>query len=657
MSSTSLSPGMSRLVAALDAALPRLDEPRVRAALESAGLQWSDVEPYVEVNPITYNRRRVVRREGYELLVMTWSPGQGSVPHDHAGSICGLRVLRGQLRETSFASGNDGLVAPAESHELRLGGQTVDPGVIVHSLGNPAESTDLLVTVHVYAPPLPELRRYAPRGQGLAVPEACTRSPIAGAPRVAIIGGGFSGAMTAANLIRAAVREKRSLNLSLIDRQSAYGEGVAYRTNDPAHVLNVPAARMSAWPDAPDDFLNWARVRKADIGPWDFLPRRWYGDYVRETLLAEIRASPATISIEILRDEATSVRSGSGSGEQAWTVVTRRAGEIAADAVVITVGHRPPTDPLGGRWTGSKARLISDPWASLAISSIGPDEPVLVLGTGLTTVDVLLSLSRLGRRAPVVGVSRHGLFPLAHASGPVPPVDLAGPLDRLIAGGITTRKLVWLLRETISDLERTGGDWRSVVDGVRAHTLRAWSALPTDEKARFVNRVRPIWEVHRHRMAAPAAAEVASLRERGLLRVIGGTVESVAATDDGVIARVRHRSTGIPEAVHAAWVINCTGPTIDARTAPHPVIGSLIRAGHLQPDQLGMGVVTGPRGRAICERGTPRDDLVIVGTLRKPAEWESTAVPELRKQAAEAAETVLAGLHAKHPRPMMQAAR
>jgi uncharacterized NAD(P)/FAD-binding protein YdhS/predicted metal-dependent enzyme (double-stranded beta helix superfamily) len=648
MSSTRLSPAMARLVADLDAAGKRLDEPTVRAALESCGLAWADVEPYVEINPQTYARKRVVRRETYELLVMTWSPGQASVPHDHAGSICGLRVFKGSLRETTFAPGNDGLVAPAESHELRLGGLTVDPGVVVHSLCNEPAARDLLVTVHVYAPPLPELRRYAQRPPGVEQPAACSRRPAEGAPRVAIVGGGFSGAMVAAHLVRRATREGRALALSLIDRQSSFAEGVAYRTNDPAHLLNVPAGRMSAWPDKPDDFFAWAKSKHPDAEAGDFLPRRWFGEYVRETLLAELRSAGPGVSIEILRDEAVSVRA---EGEAAWTTVTRRGGEIPGDAVVLAVGHRPPTDPFGPRWSGTRARFIADPWSSLAISSIGPDEPVLVLGTGLTMVDVVLSLARNGRRAPIVAVSRRGHLPLAHAAGPVKPVDLSAALERGLIGGVNVRQLVRVLRDEAERVAAGGGDWRSVVDGVRPHTRRLWAEMPAVERSRFVRRVRPLWEIHRHRMAASVAATVGGMRERGLLRIIAGSIESVSAVDEGVVATVRHRPTGTPEAVHSMWVINCTGPSVDARAEPHPVVASLIRSGHLQPDQLGLGVVTGAAGRAVCERGTARDDLVVVGTLRKPAEWESTAVPELRVQAAEAAEVVYAAAMARATAP------
>jgi predicted metal-dependent enzyme (double-stranded beta helix superfamily) len=276
--------GLGWLIARLDARNSIVDEATARQLLAQTKLSDREVVRYVEPVSGTYVRRAVVRREKYELLVLTWMPGQGSVAHDHSGSLCGLKVLQGSLMEQLYESGRDGQVRPTTSCRLSAGEITVDPGVIIHSLANPAASGQMLVTVHLYSPPLPEVRRYAVAAEPPA--QVFLKEVPPEAPAIVIMGGGFTGTMTTANLLRQAQKSAGLLHIIIIDRQPAVGEGIAYRTNDSRHLLNVPVEKMSAWPDRPDDFLTFARTTDPSVKPGDFLPRKLYGQYVRQTFLA-----------------------------------------------------------------------------------------------------------------------------------------------------------------------------------------------------------------------------------------------------------------------------------------------------------------------------------------------------------------------------------
>ena len=103
----------------------------------------------------------------------------------------------------------------------------------------------------------------------------------------------------------------------------------------------------------------------------------------------------------------------------------------------------------------------------------------------------------------------------------------------------------------------------------------------------------------------------------------------------------------------ASWVINCTGPLPSNSVESNPVIGSLLVSGVLRPDELSLGIETTLNGNAIAADGREVADLFLVGTLRKSTDWESTAVPELRSQAAAAAEGVL-GLLAQRRRRLVR---
>ena len=615
-----MTPRLGALVDGLEACGTALDRRRVASLLASSGVALEDVSALVRPSDGGYTRARVARTEHFELLVLTWRPGQKSAAHDHGGSLCAFTVLGGAVRETRFAPSPDGLVVAESEGELREGEILADTSSEIHALEN-APDGELLVSLHVYAPPLPELRRYAVRSERAPLPVFTRR--LASAPTVAIVGGGFSGTMVAANLVRRASEEDRPLHVVLFDRQAAFGEGPAYRTADARHLLNVPASHMSAWPDRPAHFAEWLARREPQLTGASFAPRRVYGEYVRETLFEVARSAGDRVSLEIRRAEVERVEASEGG----WTLAIAGGERVDASALALATGHRPPDDPLRGRWSGPRARYIEDPWSSLALSGIAPSEPVLLLGSGLTAVDALLTLHRGPRSAPVVLLSRRGLLPSTHLTPRPAPLDAA----TWLGSHLTARSLVTAFRRAIDRAVAEGGDWRSVVDGLRAHTPALWRSLPIAERRRLLRHVRPFWEVHRHRMAPEIGRFVAERRAEGALRVAAGRVLAVEAGVDEALVEWTPRGGAAPRRERFAWVVNCTGPGAGVPK----VVQSLVDGGHVAPDPLGLGLLTDDQGRG------GRPDLVVVGTLRKPAAWESTAVPELRIQAHAAAHALL----------------
>src|SRR5208282_613995 len=211
--------GLGWLVSELDQRKKVLDETAARRLLSEAELSSAELAPYVERRAGSYNRRCIVRRENYELLVLTWAPSQGSVAHDHSGSLCGLKVAQGCLTEQLFEERPDGQVRKTFATQMGAGQIIVDPGVIVHSLRNEPNSAEVLVTVHIYSPPLPEIRRYAVSDDPPA--NLFLRKPRADARVIVILGGGFTGTMTLANLLRFGNQDESPLHIVLIDRQPA----------------------------------------------------------------------------------------------------------------------------------------------------------------------------------------------------------------------------------------------------------------------------------------------------------------------------------------------------------------------------------------------------------------------------------------------------
>ena len=483
-------------------------------ALTAAKLTVADVAAHVRETARGYHRALIARRDHYELLVLTWKPGQGSVPHDHAGSISAMLVLQGEAAEGSWRIAPDGYAECEFETPVGPGQMTAWQDAGVHTVRNSLADTTL-VTVHVYAPPLKDFRRFVPRPRSADAVAPIVANDV---PTIVIVGGGFSGSMAAAQILRRAGAVGTTARVVLIERQGAVGEGLAYATRDLAHLLNVPAGRMSAWPDRPDDFVQWASRRYRPVAPGEFLPRQWYGEYVRETLNAAAHEARSAAHLTVIFDEVRRLARRPGGG---WMVSLARGASLSADTVVLAIGHRPPPDPIGRLWSGPRARFIADPWRPFATNAVRGDEPVAILGTGLTAVDAVLSLSQEPRRMPITLISRRGLMPLAHADKPVAPVDLK-PLVAQILAAPPEQRLAGLcnhLRKMVRDMGATGGDWRGVIDGLRPHTALLWRALPLSERGKFLTHLRPYWEIHRHRMAVDVAGTFnALIKQRGRAR-------------------------------------------------------------------------------------------------------------------------------------------
>jgi len=636
-----LSGPIADLVRQLDEMRSDLTLIKVASALRSANLTTRDVERYVRPTQKSYHRATVARRELYELLVLTWLPGQGSAPHDHSGSVSAMLVLQAEAAEGSWRIAADGFADLQFETAVGPGQITAWQDAGVHTVRNASKTGETLVTLHVYTPPLRDFRRFIPRPQ---TADSVPAFAAGGEPStVVIVGAGFSGAMSAAQILARANASGTPVRVSIVERQGAVGEGLAYSTREQAHLLNVPAGRMSAWPDRPNDFVEWVSRRYAVAEPSDYLPRQWYGEYVRETLLTTAQRAGDAAQLSVAFDEARRIARRPNGG---WTVNLARGASLPADAVVLAIGHRTPPDPIGRLWSGPRDRCIVDPWRVFATNAIRSDEPVVILGSGLTAVDAVMSLTQEPRSGPITLISRRGLVPQSHAHSPVSPADLQAFVSEQLArsGGARALLLFRGLRDLAAEATAAGRDWRSIVDGLRPHTARLWQAMPTAERRKFLSRLRPFWEPHRHRMALGVAQHFGRLQDQGLVRIVAGRVASAQADESDIRLYVREKGDERLREIHARWVINCTGPSASNSAESNPAIGSLLVRGWVRPDELALGLDTTPDGNAIDADGQALEDLFVIGTLRKPSVWESTAAPELRAQAAAIADRVLAHL-------------
>jgi len=449
--------------------------------------------------------------------------------------------------------------------------------------------------------------------------------------RIAIIGGGFSGSSMAAEVLR---RADPSTSVVLIEREGCPGRGVAYGTRYAEHLLNVRAQNMSARADDPLHFLRWAQLHyDCNVQPGDYLPRRTYGQYV-ESVLKEASEQNAD-RFEWKQDEVISIQAVGGQAE----ILLRSGRTIVADKVVLALGNFPPSDPKFPGRSKSSRGYVSNPWSPKALDNVEHDKSVLLVGSGLTSVDVAISLRSRGFDGKIHMLSRHGLLPQQHKPiGQWPAFwDKASPRS--------ARGLLRLIRTQVREAAAQNVGWRAVIDSLRPFNQKIWQSLPVKEQRRVLRHLRAYWDVHRHRIAPQIGAQIAAEMAAGRMETHAGRVTLYQETGDGTEVTYRDRTTGESKKLRVDRVINCTGPDADIRRVNSPLLSSLIRQGFVCPDQSSLGLDTAQNGALLDAYGVASDFLYAIGPLRKGNLWESTAVPEIRMQVSELALELISRFH------------
>lgn len=448
---------------------------------------------------------------------------------------------------------------------------------------------------------------------------------------VIIIGAGFCGTLVAAHLL---ARGPAGLRVRLVERASRFGPGIAYGRAEPQHLLNVPAGNMSAFPADPDHFVRFAKTRWPLSTGGDFLPRATYGEYLEQVLSDAETARPGVLD-RVHGDAVALARTADG-----FRVTLADGRGLEAARVVLAFGNLPPGDPLGPAGAALNAeRYVRDPWGTTGVSSVEAGERVLLIGSGLTALDVALSVHARGARE-IHCVSRHGWTPLPHRM-PVARTRPSAIQARVEAAPATARGYLRCIRETLDSAARAERvDWRDVIGGLRAVTPRLWRQLPDQERLRFLRHARTLWDVHRHRCAHTAAAAWAGLIATGVLAVHAGRIAGVTAGPVGLDVEVRLAAGRGSKALRVQRIVNCSGPRTDLARSDDALIRNLLDGGLLTRDALALGVQVDDGNRALDAQGIPVPGLFVVGPVLRARDWEATAVPELRGWAERVAETI-----------------
>lgn len=435
---------------------------------------------------------------------------------------------------------------------------------------------------------------------------------------VAVIGGGLSGTLQALSLLR-----HPGPRVTLIEPGDRPARGLAYSTTHASHLLNVRARNMSAYAENPDHFVGWLRDRGLGDAD-DYVPRKVYGDYLAGQLEAAVRAADGRL--RIVQDAATDIE----RDRHGFLVHLSGGKTISATVAVLALGNFAPEAPaaidpeaLGSAW-------INDPWRGEITRDLDPAGDVLLIGTGMTMVDVALQLADSDFKGRILALSRRGLLPLTHPDAPPALPERSTPPQ--------TGRISALLAEIRALAEQVG--WHAAVDHLRPFLQPLWQSLSTDARTRFLRHLRPWWDIHRHRLAPAISERISRMQADGRLEVAAGKLASVERTGSSVRVSWRPRTTSTTRTETVQRIINCTGPGCDIRKSRIPLLQNLLARNLIRPGILNLGLDVTPQAQVIDGNGTPVPSLFALGPITRGAFWEITAVPEIRKQTQELAQTL-----------------
>lgn len=454
---------------------------------------------------------------------------------------------------------------------------------------------------------------------------------------IAIIGSGFCGMMTCIHLVKTAYSGCR---IYLVNSGYPFGKGIAYSTDSSSHLLNVPAAKMSAFPSDPDHFLDWLHQRKPFSGidkemlGQMFVPRIEYGNYL-SAVWEEMKTHKGMEQVELISDEAIDIEE-TGNGLR---VHLRNGEPLEAGYAVLATGTETPANPVIADPSFFNSPLyFKNSWSSTVAKEL-PEGNVMIIGNGLTMVDTTLELLNNGCHGTIYSISPHGFTILPHRYNGM---KYSGLLDEL-KKPYEINELYRLFCKHIKFVRQFGLSAEVVVDSVRSHSQEIWMSLDLVEKKRFMAHLRHLWGLARHRLPLHIYDLIQEMKRKKKLVVIKGRLLDITESNGTATVRFWNIATHQEEKLEAGRVINCTGPLTDITRSEQTLLQNLVSRGAIRPDPLKLGIDTDLQGAVISREGKRSERVYTLGSNLRGLLWESTAVPELRVQAEKLAR-LLAGM-------------
>lgn len=450
---------------------------------------------------------------------------------------------------------------------------------------------------------------------------------------ITIIGGGASGALILINILK--YFPDAPVAVKWIEKSGEFGTGTAYSTDKDYHLLNVPANFMGLFHNYANDFFEWLLKKGYAYSEHDYVPRKIYGDYVKEHLFHALKNNE-NIQLELIQGEIIDIEK---ENEQ-YILSLQNNKRIKTDSVILAVGNFLPADPVLKNMDYSYSpNYFRNPWDNEINHSLKRTDDILIIGTGLTMVDKILDTYHQIHKGKIYAISRNGYLPFTHY--PCSRHQKYPDYTEELLQASTTQELYSIIRRHIDAGIKSGIDWRVVVDTIRPSLPKIWDGLSLREKKTFLRRVGSLWTVVRHRIPVICADIIHLLKDKKQLQIVGGRILEIIETDKGFTVAYLDKKELIRKEIQVQKIINCSGPQLNPANTDSLLLKNLLNKGMICVDELGLGLNALHDGRLLDKNNQVVPDFYTIGNGLKGILFESTAIPEIRVQAYNLAKNLL----------------
>lgn len=440
--------------------------------------------------------------------------------------------------------------------------------------------------------------------------------------------------MVAVHLLR---QQQTPVHVLLLNEGYPVGKGVAYSAGSDLFLLNVYAGRMSAYPDQPHHFVDWLRQQPlyAYTPPEElekiFMPRKVYGQYLEEQLTQALAQPAGHNTAQVLSQRVVHLQH-TAQAEFPYQLQLKDGQQIPAHKVVLALGNFQPSPLRGTSPQLAPPLYYHNPWKPEAWQNLPDQGRLLLIGTGLTSIDIILALLKQGFNGTITAVSTNGYLPYPYRTS-----TLDTAFSTQIAGASSLREVVDLFKKALQ--EKGQDHWEPLINGVRAQTQALWQRFSDADKKRFSQKLGSLWTVARHRLPPQVHAKIKQAIKDGFLEIMPGRIQKIHPQNGQIEVQVK--TLGTTQTLLADRVINCTGPQLEYAKLKDPLVKSMLAQDLLFPHPMGMGLKADAHYRVLQANGEPCQGLFTLGAALRGELWESNAVPELREQAQALSQEIL----------------
>lgn len=271
----------------------------------------------------------------------------------------------------------------------------------------------------------------------------------------------------------------------------------------------------------------------------------------------------------------------------------------------------------------ASANYFHNAFSKDVISHVISKKNITIVGSGLTMIDIVVSLYHQKYTGVIHVISPHGYMPQAHSKLPLSPISSYIDTSKTY----TLTELTSMVNLQIKKAKKENIHWHCVIDALRPHVQHLWQQLSTAEKQQFFRHLRHKWGVARHRASVESIDVIQKLIDYGKLSLIKGRIHSISTTINSFSISYKNNATDLLT-FNTEAIINCTGPESNFEKINSSLIQQLLKNNLIEVDDIKYGIKANSEGKI-------SNNLYTLGPPLKGLLWESTAIPEIRMQAFE----------------------